>query len=266
MANRIANDVVDEIDVGSALTGGDVTEDLDGESLGRSIGETVGETLGRVVGRGVVRWTLSKLTFWDDEDPSLAGKIGRSLVVALGRTLQKPEFKQPLGDAFRGLVDQLEERQQAAKDAAADAGEETKETAGDAAEQAKETASDAAEQAEDSAESAEDAAGDAADAVAEEAESAAERLAAGDMDELRKETYRELLEMMEYSKIQSIAKQSGVKANQQRDEMIDAIVDNFDADEDAEDSESEGEDNSDDAEEASEDESESDESDDDESS
>jgi hypothetical protein len=51
------------------------------------------------------------------------------------------------------------------------------------------------------------------------------------MDELRKETYRELLEMMEYSKLQSIAKEAGVKANQEREEMIDAIVDQFDAEE-----------------------------------
>ncbi|MDS0293920.1 hypothetical protein [Halogeometricum luteum] len=223
LANKVARDVVDEVDVGSALTGGDVTEDLDGESLGRSIGETLGETVGRLLGRSVVNWVLSKLTFWSDDDPSLSARFGRSLLFAVGRTLRKPEFKEPIGDALRGFVDSLEARGETAADAAGDA----------------------AEGAEEAAESAGDTAEEAAGAAAEEAENAAEKLAAGDMDELRKETYRELLEMMEYSKIQSIAKQSGVKANLSRDEMIDEIVDNFDADEDAEDAENEADGDSD---------------------
>jgi hypothetical protein len=177
----------------------------------------------------------------------LSARFGRSLLLAVGRTLKKPEFKEPIGDALRGFVDSLEARGETAADAA-----------GDAAEGAEETA-----------ESAGDAAEEAAGAAAEEAENAAEKLAAGDMDELRKETYRELLEMMEYSKIQSIAKQSGVKANLSRDEMIDEIVDNFDADEDAEDAESEADGDSDaeaDESESDEESTESDESDDDESS
>ncbi|MDS0299977.1 hypothetical protein NDI76_14610 [Halogeometricum sp. S1BR25-6] len=248
LANDVARDVVDEVDVGSALTGGDVTEDLDGESLGRSIGETLGETVGRLLGRGVVNWVLSKLAFWSDDDPSLSARFGRSLLLAVGRTLKKPEFKEPIGDALRGFVDSLEARGETAADAAGDA----------------------AEQAEDAAESAGDTAEEAADAAAEEAENAAEKLAAGDMDELRKETYRELLEMMEYSKIQSIAKESGVKANLSRDEMIDDIVDNFDEDADASEGEADGDADSD-AEEAddgeeTEESTESDESDDDESS
>jgi hypothetical protein len=210
VASDVANDVVDEIDVGSVLTGDDdVLDDVDGQSLGRSVGETLGEALGRALGRGLVDWLLSKLTFWDDADPSLSARFAKSLLVAVGRTLQKPEFKEPVGDALRGAIDRLEERQEAAKEAAAEASDE----AADAADEATETAEDAS------------------DATGEKASDAAEALQSGEMDELRKETYRELLEMMEYSKLQSIAKESDVKANLPKDEMVDAIVEQFDAEE-----------------------------------
>ncbi|SFR63300.1 hypothetical protein SAMN04487947_3087 [Halogeometricum rufum] len=215
VASDVANDVVDEIDVGSVLTGDDdVLDDVDGQSLGRSVGETLGEALGRALGRGLVDWLLSKLTFWDDDDPSLSARFAKSLLVAVGRTLRKPEFKEPVGDALRGAIDRLEERQEAAKEAAAEASDE----ATDAADEAKETAEDAKASAED-----------ASDAAGEKASEAAEALQSGQMDELRKETYRELLEMMEYSKLQSIAKESDVKANLPKDEMVDAIVEQFDA-------------------------------------
>jgi hypothetical protein len=221
VASDVANDVVDEIDVGSVLTGDDdVLDDVDGQSLGRSVGETLGEALGRALGRGLVDWLLSKLTFWDDDDPSLSARFAKSLLVAVGRTLRKPEFKEPVGDALRGAIDRLEERQEAAKEAAAEASDE----ATDAADEAKETAEDAKASAEEAAE-------DASDTAGEKASEAAEALQSGQMDELRKETYRELLEMMEYSKLQSIAKESDVKANLPKDEMVDAIVEQFDAEE-----------------------------------
>ncbi|SFR49710.1 hypothetical protein [Halogeometricum limi] len=224
LARDVANDVVDEIDVGSVVTGdGDVADELDGESLGRSVGETLGEALGRLVGGNVVRWLLSKLSFWNDDDPSLAARFGKSLLVAVGRTLAKPEFKEPIGDALRGFVDRLEEKQQAAADAASEASDEATDAAADAAD----AASDAAE--------------DASDAVSENASEAAEALESTEMDELRKETYRDLLEMMDYSKLQSIAKESGVKANLSRDEMIDAIVEEFDAEAEANETADDGE-------------------------
>lgn len=268
LASEVTSDVVDEVDVGTALTGGDVTEDIDGESLGRSVGETVGETVGRLVGRNVVDWLLSKLAFWsdgdEDEEPSTLSRVGGALAVAVGRTLKKPEFKEPIGDALRGFVDQLEERQKAAAEAASDtaeqaqdAAEEAQETTSDTAEEAKETASDTAEEAQettsdtaegvkemasDTAEQAQGAAEGASAAATEKASAAAEKLESGQMDEIRKETYRELLEMMEYSKLQSIAKESGVKANLAKDDMIDAIVEEFDAEEAGDSSESEASD------------------------
>ena len=52
-------------------------------------------------------------------------------------------------------------------------------------------------------------------------------VSAVDIDEMRAETYRELLEVMSYSDLQSIAKEVGVKANLGKEKMIDRIVEEF---------------------------------------
>ena len=48
-----------------------------------------------------------------------------------------------------------------------------------------------------------------------------------DLREMREETYRELLEVMSYNQLQSIAKEVGVRANLSEEEMTDRIVEAF---------------------------------------
>jgi hypothetical protein len=203
---EVVDEITDQVDVGSLVTGDDVTDQLEGESLGRSVGEAVGTTVGRYLGRKATRWLRSKLPFGGDTDgdESLLARIGGAFVVALGRTLNEEQVRDPLEKTLRQYVEERERRL-----------EEAKESASDAADSASDAASDAAD-------STSDAASDAADSVSDAAS-----LDTGQMEELRKDTYRDLLEMMEYSKLQSIAKDAGVKANQSRDEMIDAIVEQF---------------------------------------
>lgn len=55
----------------------------------------------------------------------------------------------------------------------------------------------------------------------------ATELAATDLQELREETYRELLEVMSYRDLQSIAKEVGVKANLSQDELIEQVSQQF---------------------------------------
>lgn len=52
-------------------------------------------------------------------------------------------------------------------------------------------------------------------------------LSADDLRELREETYRDLLELMSYRDLQSIAKEVGVKANVSQEEMVDRIIEQF---------------------------------------
>jgi hypothetical protein len=194
---EVVDEITDQVDVGALVTGDDVTDQLEGESLGRSVGEAVGTTVGRYLGRKATRWLRSTLPFGGDADgeESLLARVGGAFVVALGRTLNDEQVRDPLEKTLRQYVEEREQRLQEAKD----------------------TASEATD-------SASEAASDATDAVSDAA-----NLDAGQMEELRKETYRDLLEMMEYSKLQSIAKESDVKANQSREEMVDAIVEQFES-------------------------------------
>lgn len=86
-------------------------------------------------------------------------------------------------------------------------------------------------------ETAEDLEGSAEEAVPE----AVEELRSGGMDTVRKETYRDILEMLSYSDLQSIAKDVGVKANLDREEMTNQLVENLSEREDGETEDAAGE-------------------------
>lgn len=202
LTQAVTDELTEQVDIGDLVTGDDVTDQLDGESLGRSVGEAVGALLGRRVARDVVERVRSKLPFGDgrEVDRGPLGRLGAALFVALVRTLRKPQFSEPLKDSLREFAETREEQ-----------------------------LSDAKETGEDAAESAADTADEAAEPVADAADEDVNigDLNADDMAALRQETYRELLEMMEYSKLQSIAKEVGVQANLKRETMIDNLVEAF---------------------------------------
>lgn len=52
-------------------------------------------------------------------------------------------------------------------------------------------------------------------------------VSAEELQAMREETYRELLEVMSYQDLQSIAKEVGVKANLSQDEMTEQIIEQF---------------------------------------
>jgi len=212
--DTLADELSEQIDVGGLVTGDDVSDQVDPESLGRSLGEVAGAALGRRVGRRVSRWLVSKVPFADpggDESSSLAGTVAGALFVALRRTFSKPEFREPVVDALRSVTTdwrgRLEEVQTETAAAAGAGAEAAKEAVDEATDEAKATAEEAA---------------DAAAAVGD-----ADELDPEQLQTLREGTYRELLEMMEYSQLQSLAKKVDVKANTARDQMIDDIVEQF---------------------------------------
>ncbi|WP_458207522.1 hypothetical protein [Haladaptatus sp. NG-SE-30] len=223
----VADELTDQVDIGSLVSGDNVGEQVDGESLGRSFGEAVGALAGRQLGRHVVGRIGSKLPFQSDEDPSLLRRLATAFVVAIGRTLSRPQFKEPIEDALRGYIEQREEAAQAldeAKETAEEAAEEATEMAEEGADEASDTAEEAASDAEEAAAETEEAAEEATD---DDSAIDASDLDPDDVQAIREETYRELLETMEYSELQSLAKEVGVKANLQRDELVDEIVEEF---------------------------------------
>ncbi|QLG28728.1 hypothetical protein HUG10_14790 [Halorarum halophilum] len=251
----IVEEVREQADVGDLLAGGDIEDQLDGESLGRTLGKSLGAMAGRQLGRRIARRVRDWLPFVSDPDRelSLPGRVLRALVVAIGRTFSQPQFQDAVGDALQGIAERGEEAQETAEDAAETAGEtaeeaadQATETAEDAADQATDTAEGVADQATDAAGGAADAAGEAADAAGEAADTAtgagsdAVEALQGDTGDLKRETYRELLDVLSYSDLQSVAKSVDVKANLGREEMTNAIVEQF-AEEEAQEAQDETE-------------------------
>lgn len=241
-AEVVVEEVRDQVDVGDLVTGDGVAEQIEGDSLGRTIGETVGSAVGERVGTALVDRLFGWLGFGAaDENRSWGGRLLRALVVAAVRTLSKPQFRDPIGDSLRGLVERREqaaaEAASQAKDAAEDAATEATSTAEEAASEAKDAAEDAAETAEETAQGG----AEQAENTAEQAGEAAQQVDQDTLRTLKQETYRDLLERMDYEELQSIAKNAGVKANQKRDRMIDELVDSFDGEEAAAAQDSDGE-------------------------
>lgn len=83
----------------------------------------------------------------------------------------------------------------------------------------------------------------------DEAETTASDIDPETLQSLKRDTYRDLLEQMDYSELQSLAKDASVKANMKREDLIDELVEQFgDGEHDAEggdESESDGESESD---------------------
>lgn len=58
-------------------------------------------------------------------------------------------------------------------------------------------------------------------------EESAPEIDAETLRSLKRDTYRDLLDRMDYSELQSLAKDAGVKANLKRDDLVDTLVEEF---------------------------------------
>lgn len=187
----IVEEVTEQVDVVEVITGDvDVAEQLDGPEFGSSVGRSLGGALGRRVGRSAGRRVHRILRDRDGEegDRSRLGRLLRAFVTAAIKTLGRPEYREPIGDALRSYVEEREDGRggdEANVEESDDGGDEAGLT------------------------------GATPDALP------------SDLDEVKRETYRDLLEVMSYRDLQSVAKEVGVKANAEREEMIDAIVESF---------------------------------------
>lgn len=200
LKETVTDEVADQVDAGDVVSSEAITDQLDGAKLGRAVGEAVGASLGRRAGDLLFGRLLSKLGIGDGEQSTRTGRVLSAVGVALARTLSKPQFRDPLESAVRDLV--------ASREAA---GEE----------------SDAEEGAGEEAEGEESAGEEAEGEEGEGDEGSAPEIDAETLQSLKRDTYRDLLDRMDYSELQSLAKDAGVKANLKRDDLVDALVEEF---------------------------------------
>lgn len=173
-----------------------VTDALDrgADEVDFETGAEAGRTLGARVGR------------------ELGGVVGRAAGGMVASGLREDESPREIADDVRQvLVDVLSAL---LRDADVDA----------ALSKVRETATDAArESAEDAKAAAEDAAADAETT----AEDVAEDASPEELRDLQRETLRELLDVMSYEELQSVAKKVGVKANLDTETMRERIIEEF---------------------------------------
>ncbi|MCO8252294.1 hypothetical protein NKF26_00585 [Haladaptatus sp. AB618] len=223
----ITDELSDQVDVGSLVKGESVGDQVDGQSLGRSFGESVGALAGRKLGRVAAGQLLSKLPFQgsDDENPSLLGRLASAFVVALGKTLRKPQFRDPIESSLREYVEKRESTE--TLDDAKETTEEVVESLGEGEDEDGESDEKESDEKKSDEKESDEKKSDEKESDEGGTDAADVDLNPDDVQAIREETYRELLETMDYSELQSVAKEVDVKANLGRDEMVDAIVEQF---------------------------------------
>ena len=169
-----------------------------GKRLGRELGARAGREVGARLGRtiaGAVRDGVER----GKRPTEIYGDVKRTLSASVVESLGDRES---LEDTFSALQRSLD----VPDDVVGSIRETTNEATSGFGEGATDQATDAEEQATEG-----DGTGD-----------------QPDPDRVRRETYRELLEAVSYRELQSMAKEANIKANQRTEELVDALVDQFD--------------------------------------
>lgn len=198
--------------------------DAAGRELGKQIGREVGGRVGRRLGPSIAQdirerkspWSILKnavrrlVTILIETLKNVDLSSGISKLTDVGRRiLSEDSLKEGVGTVVpSGLVDSTDEE----SDEATETEGETDEAEGDEAEAEDEGVEDDASE---------------SDGVPDVEMPEDVDLSADEIQDLKEDTYRELLETMSYRDLQSVAKDVGVKANLAQDEMTDRIVDAF---------------------------------------
>lgn len=186
---------VDADELESLVSGDEAVESV-GRELGSRVGAELGSTAGRELGALVVRDVRER-----ERLRTILVDVARRFVELLAALLRNADVGSAvsrLRDAFDGATDVTDDVDEATDDADAEAENDETETAD--GEDAETTDGEGDEHA---------------------------GISADDLEEMREETYRELLEVMSYRDMQSIAKELDVKANLSEEELTDRIVDQF---------------------------------------
>lgn len=194
-----------------------LTSEESSRSAGRQLGRRVGREIGAIIGREI--GAVVAVDVRDQKGPrAILADVKRRFVELLNELVRDADLESLLSQVVdRGSALLRGEPAEGllgiggiSEDGAGGDGEQASESEDD--EEAEEEELDVLEAAEEWS------------AVDEEAVS---DLSVDDLKELRTETYRELLEVMSYRDLQSVAKEVDVKANLSQDEMVDRIVETF---------------------------------------
>ncbi|MFP8956374.1 hypothetical protein ACLI4Y_06570 [Natrialbaceae archaeon A-CW3] len=215
----VVDEALEQVDLESALNGGSLRDEIDSTEIGSAVGRKLGEQLGRSVGEELGASIQEAASTSLEEGRSLRGfvvDLVRAIREALASWLEELGLD---GIASRVAPAVEESAEDVEDDEAADAddvdgeeteGEEDEEMEDEVAED-EETEDEAA----DAAESEPDA--DLDDGVPD----------IDDLEDLRRDALEDVLEMLSYRDLQSIAKEVDVKANLEGSEMRERIVDAF---------------------------------------
>ena len=200
---------VDSDELSSLLDGDDsaasVGQEL-GARAGRELGATIGRELGELVAADVMDGKAPRAILADVK------RRVRDLLLELLRGLDVDALVSRVTDAVGGVVSDG-----SATDALASI---TPDEGGDGGAESGTAGSGTADEPDGS----ESADGESAEGVPDGDLSS---LSADDLSDLKQETYRELLEVLSYRDLQSIAKEVGVKANLGEEEMTERIIEQF---------------------------------------
>jgi tetrahydromethanopterin S-methyltransferase subunit G len=202
--------------VGDALGVDDLESMLEGDTpqaVGRELGARVGREYGAFVGREL--GAVVAVDIQERKGPrAILADVKRRLKELLQSVVQSADFRSSLSrlrdlgsavDAGGGAVELLE---------TVVPGEEDESEPEDSEEEDESEPEDSEEEDESEPEDSEE-------------EGIMSEIPIDDLDDMREETYREMLEVMSYRDLQSVAKEVDVKANLSQEEMTDRIVEEF---------------------------------------
>ncbi|MFC4246129.1 hypothetical protein ACFOZ7_03855 [Natribaculum luteum] len=224
LVDAVAEEVTDQIAVDDLLGDGDLEEQLDTGSIGASLGREFGAQIGRELGKAVGREIHAAISDGLEQGRDL-GELVADAESAAVRGARNALDELDGSDSFASLLRGVGERDAGDQltGAAANALTGDGERANDEP-QADEPAADEAE-AEDN--EGEDEGGESdGEEVAENepTDDSSNHVGADDLDDLRRDTLEDFLEVMSDEHLQSVARDVGVDADLSREEMTDQIV------------------------------------------
>ncbi|MBV0924123.1 hypothetical protein KTS45_07880 [Halomicroarcula limicola] len=192
-------------------------------SPGHAVGARIGGEIGAVLGRSVGELVANGLQEGNSSDDVL-GEVREFLVAVFSELLTDADADSALAEireTARSLPEETADEEGTDEESADEAGEDESSADDESVEAAGSEAADEAEEAEAEA----------------DGEDGAGVTSPEELDNLREETLREILDLMSYDELQSIAKKVGVKANLDTETMRERIVEEFTAEEGSDDGE-----------------------------
>lgn len=263
LAKIVTEEVTDQLDANDLLGDGSIEDQLDagevGAAVGREFGASFGRRLGEEVGGNVHDALASSLesdvdreefgeevkrAIRDGIQTAFGGMDGRESLVTM---LQGLGDEGGIGDQLSEAIPTENDEDEAESEADRGITERVEDAAPDVLESDEDEDEQAGEEeAEEESEEEEDESPESEGEGEAEAETEGEgeeetTLEAADLEGVRRDTLEDLLEVMSYRDLQSVAKDVGVKANLSREEMTDEIVETVAGDESGSEGESESE-------------------------